>query len=93
MSGRNDRPKGHWIKRPPRPSRAGAAPPPREKPGFGAAALAVGAGLLVGLLGASLAAQSGAPQGVPGLNGTDGAVGPQGPGGWTRATRSAPSPS
>jgi hypothetical protein len=67
MSGRNDRPKGHWIKRPPRPSRAGAAPPPREKPGFGAAALAVGAGLLLGLLGASTAAQSGAPQGVPGL--------------------------
>ena len=67
MSGRNERPKGHWLKRPPRPSRTGNAPPPREKPGFGAAALALGAGLMLGLIGASLAAQSGAPEGVPGL--------------------------
>lgn len=67
MSGRNDRPKGHWIKRPPRPSRTGNAPPPRDRPGVGAAILAVAAGLLVGLLGASAAAGSGAPEGVPGL--------------------------
>jgi hypothetical protein len=67
MSGRNDRPKGHWIKRPPRPSRTGNASPPREKPGLGAAALAVGAGLLLGLLGASAAAKSGAAEGIPGL--------------------------
>lgn len=67
MSGRNDRPKGHWIKRPPRPSRTGNAPPPREKPGFGAALLAVGAGLLLGLLGAGVAARSGAAEGIPGL--------------------------
>lgn len=67
MSGRNERPKGHWIKRPPRPSRAGDAPPPREKPGVGQAALAVGAGLVLGLLGASLAAQAGMREGLPGL--------------------------
>lgn len=67
MSGRNERPKGHWIKRPPRPSRVGTAAPPREKPGIFAAALALGAGLLTGLLGASVSAQAGAPEGVPGL--------------------------
>lgn len=67
MSGKNDRPKGHWIKRPPRPSRAGNAPPPREKPGVGAAVLAAVVGLLLGLLGASLSARAGAPEGVPGL--------------------------
>lgn len=68
MSGKNNaRPPRHWIKRPPRPSRAGNAPPPREKPGLGAAALALVAGLLTGLLGASGAAQAGAPEGVPGL--------------------------
>jgi hypothetical protein len=67
MSGRNERPKGHWIKRPPRPSRAGDAPPPREKPGFAQAAMAVGAGLALGLLGASLAAQAGMREGLPGL--------------------------
>ncbi len=67
MSGRNERPKGHWIKRPPRPSRAGDAPPPREKPGFAQAAMAVAAGLVLGLLGASLAFQAGLREGVPGL--------------------------
>ncbi|NMJ41766.1 hypothetical protein GWK16_10970 [Roseomonas sp. JC162] len=67
MSGRNERPKGHWIKRPPRPSRAGETPPPRQKPGFAQAAMAVGAGLLLGLLGASLAAQAGMREGLPGL--------------------------
>ena len=67
MSGRNERPKGHWIKRPPRPSRAGDAPPPREKPGFAQAAMAVAAGLVLGLLGASLAAQAGMREGLPGL--------------------------
>jgi hypothetical protein len=55
------------VKRPPRPSRAGSAPPPRDKPGFGQAAMAVGAGLLVGLLGASLAAQAVLREGLPGL--------------------------
>ncbi|MBB5690394.1 hypothetical protein GXW77_03365 [Roseomonas alkaliterrae] len=68
MSGKNNaRPPRHWIKRPPRPSRAGNAPPPRQKPGIWHAALAVCAGLLLGLLGASLAARAGAPEGVPGL--------------------------
>jgi len=67
MSGTNERPKGHWLKRPPRPSRAGNAPPPRQPPGLFAAALALGAGLLVGLLGASITAKAGAPEGVPGL--------------------------
>lgn len=69
MSGRSEKPRPprHWVKRPPRPSRAGNAPPPREKPGFGAAALAVSLGLLLGLLAASLSAQAGAPEGVPGL--------------------------
>ena len=69
MSGRTERrrPPRHWIKRPPRPSRAGNAPPPRGKPGFGAAVLAVVAGLLTGLLGASAAARAGVPEGVPGL--------------------------
>ena len=68
MSGKNNaRPPRHWIKRPPRPSRAGNAPPPRETPGLVAAALAVVAGLLTGLLGASGAAQAGATEGVPGL--------------------------
>jgi len=67
MSGKAEPPKRRWIKRPPRPSRAGAAPPPRIKPGFGQAAMAVGAGLLLGLLGASLAAQAGLREGLPGL--------------------------
>jgi hypothetical protein len=67
MSGRNERPKGHWIKRPPRPSRGGDAPPPRQKPSFAQAALSVGAGLVLGLLGASLAAQAGMREGLPGL--------------------------
>lgn len=68
MSGKTDRPKGHWIKRPPRPSRAGNAPPlPRRKPGFPQAAIAAAVGLFAGLLGASLAAQAGAPEGMPGL--------------------------
>jgi hypothetical protein len=61
MSGRTER------RRPPRPSRAGNALPPRGKPGFGAAALALMAGLLAGLLGASAAARAGVPEGVPGL--------------------------
>ncbi len=65
--GGSQRPPRHWIKRPPRPSRVGNAPPPRDKPGFGAAAMAVGAGLLLGLLGASLAAQAGLREGLPGL--------------------------
>lgn len=60
------RPPRHWVKRPPRPSRAGHAPPPREKPGF-FAALALGAGLLAGLFGANGAAGAGAPEGIPGL--------------------------
>lgn len=69
MSGKNDkaRPPRHWLKRPPRPSRAGTAPPPRQKPGLGAAALALCAGLLLGLIGASTAAQAGASEGLPGL--------------------------
>ena len=67
MSGKNERPKGHWIKRPKRPSRVGDAPPPRDKPGFWQAAIAIGVGLLVGLLGASLSAQAGLREGVPGM--------------------------
>jgi uncharacterized iron-regulated membrane protein len=68
MSGRNERPPRHWVKRPPRPSRTGpAAPPPRNKPGFGQAAVAIGVGLVLGLLGASLAAQAGLREGLPGL--------------------------
>jgi hypothetical protein len=67
MSGRNDRPPRHWVKRPPRPSRTGNAPPPRDKPGMGAAAVAIVAGLLTGLLGASAAAQAGWAEGLPGL--------------------------
>jgi hypothetical protein len=66
MSGKIKPPR-HWVKRPPRPSRTGAAPPPRIKPGFAQAAMAIGAGLLVGLLGASLAAQAGLREGLPGL--------------------------
>ena len=61
------RPPGHWVKRPPRPSRAGDAPPPRQPPGFGQAMIAVAAGLVLGLLGASLSAQAGMREGVPGL--------------------------
>ena len=61
------RPPRHWVKRQPRPSRIGNAPPPRQKPGFGQAAIAVGAGLVLGLLGASLSAQAGLREGVPGL--------------------------
>jgi len=71
MSEKNDprRPR-RWLKRPPRPSRAGnAPPPPREKPGFRHAAMAAVAGLLLGLLGALIAARAGAPEGVPGLLG------------------------
>lgn len=67
MSGNNDRPERHWVKRPKRPSRIGNAPPPRDKPGFGKAMIALGVGLVLGLLGASLAAQSGLREGVPGL--------------------------
>lgn len=66
MSGKTKPPR-HWVKRPPRPSRAGAAPPPRVKPGFGQAALALAAGLVLGLLGASVAAQAGLREGMPGL--------------------------
>jgi hypothetical protein len=55
------------VKRPPRPSRAGDAPPPRQPPGFGQAMIAVAVGLLLGLLGASLSAQAGMREGVPGL--------------------------
>lgn len=70
MSGRNNqRPPRHWVKRPPRPSRVGSAPPPRKKPGAWQAALAVCTGLLLGLFGATFAARSGAPEGVPGLVG------------------------
>ncbi|GGJ01128.1 hypothetical protein [Neoroseomonas lacus] len=61
------RPPGHWVKRPPRPSRAGDAPPPRQKPGFGPAMIAIAVGLGLGLLGASLSAQAGVREGVPGL--------------------------
>lgn len=61
------RPPGHWVKRPPRPSRAGDAPPPRQAPGFGQAMIAVAVGLVLGLLGASLSAQAGMREGVPGL--------------------------
>ncbi|MEO3474457.1 hypothetical protein AAFN86_21505 [Roseomonas sp. CAU 1739] len=61
------RPPGHWVKRPPRPSRAGDAPPPRQKPGFAQSMIAVAVGLVLGLLGASLAAQAGMREGVPGL--------------------------
>jgi hypothetical protein len=61
------RPPRHWVKRPPRPSRVGNAPPPRQKPGFAQAAIAAGAGLVLGLLGASLSAQAGLREGVPGL--------------------------
>jgi hypothetical protein len=68
MSGKNDeRPPRHWLKRPKRPSRIGDAPPPREKPGFGVAWLALIAGLMTGLLGASAAAQAGWREGLPGL--------------------------
>ena len=67
MSGKNERPQGHWLKRPPRPSRVGNAPPPRRKPGFTQAAIAVGVGLVLGLLGASLSAQAGLREGMPGL--------------------------
>lgn len=67
MSGKNERPEGHWIKRPKRTSRIGNAPPPREKPGFWQAVLAISVGLVIGLLGASYAAQAGLREGVPGL--------------------------
>ncbi|MBR0680727.1 hypothetical protein GXW74_09520 [Roseomonas eburnea] len=68
MSGKSEKPRPprHWVKRPPRPSRQ-AEPPPRVKPGFWQAAIAVGAGLLLGLLGASLAAGAGMREGAPGL--------------------------
>jgi uncharacterized iron-regulated membrane protein len=67
MSGKNERPSGHWIKRQPKPSRIGNAPPPRDKPGFWQGIIALGVGLVVGLLGASLAAQAGLREGLPGL--------------------------
>ena len=67
MSEKSERPDGHWIKRPKRPSRIGSAPPPREKPGFWQAAIGIGVGLLLGLLGASFAAQAGMREGLPGL--------------------------
>ncbi|MBW6397726.1 hypothetical protein KPL78_07725 [Roseomonas sp. HJA6] len=67
MSGKNERPQGHWIKRPPKPSRIGDAPPPRQKPGFTQAMIAIAVGLVLGLLGASFAAQAGLREGLPGL--------------------------
>lgn len=62
-----NRPPRHWIKRQPKPSRIGNAPPPRAKPGFWQAAIGIGVGLLLGLLGASFAAQAGMREGLPGL--------------------------
>ncbi len=63
----DQRPPRHWVKRPPRPSRVGNAPPPRQKPGFTQASIAALAGLVLGLLGASLSAQAGWREGTPGL--------------------------
>jgi len=62
----NNRPPRHWIKRPPRPSRA-PAPPPRRKPGGRELLLALGVGLAAGLLGASLAPLVTARAGMAGL--------------------------
>ena len=69
MSGNKEkqRPARHWLKRPPRPSRAGNAPPPRVKPGIPQALMAACAGVLLGLLNASLATAAGAREGIPGL--------------------------
>lgn len=74
MSGKTEKPRPprRWVKRPPRPSRTGNTPPPWEKPTFWHAVMALGAGLLLGLLGASIAARAGAPEGVPGLIGGGG---------------------
>jgi hypothetical protein len=69
MSGRRDRrqkPPRHWVKRPPRPSRA-PAPPPRVKPGRGQAAIAIGVGLGAGMIGGVLAVAAQVPEGMRGL--------------------------
>lgn len=68
MSGKNDRPRPprHWVKRAPKPSRP-PAPPPRVKPGFTQAAMAAGAGLLLGMLGGTVAGAAGLREGLPGL--------------------------
>ena len=61
-------PSQRWIKRPPRPSRAGnAAPPPRQKPRGHHLAIAVAVGAGGGLIGSALGVTLGAREGIPGL--------------------------
>jgi hypothetical protein len=57
MSGNKEkpRPEGHWIKRPPRPSKQ-AAPPRRRKPGLIQAMIAGSVGIVLGMLNAAATA-------------------------------------
>lgn len=61
-------PHQRWLKRPPRPSRAGAPPATRrQKPGMGQLLVAVGFGIGAGLLGAVVG-----PRAVPDTPGMGG---------------------
>lgn len=68
MSGNKDkqRPEGHWIKRPPRPSKP-AAPPPRRKPGMVQAMIAGSVGIMLGMLNAAATGAGGLPDPVPAI--------------------------
>jgi hypothetical protein len=68
MSGNKDkqRPEGHWIKRPPRPSKQ-AAPPPRRKPGLVQAMIAGSVGIMLGMLYAAVTGAGGLPDPVPAI--------------------------
>ena len=68
MSGNKDkqRPEGHWIKRPPRPSKP-AAPPPRRKPGLVQAMIAGSVGMMLGMLNAAVTSAGGMPDPVPAI--------------------------
>lgn len=68
MSGNKEkpRPEGHWIKRPPRPSKP-EAPPPRRKPGLIQAMIAGSVGIMLGMLNAAVTAAGGLPDPVPAI--------------------------
>ena len=68
MSGNKEkqRPEGHWIKRPPRPSKP-AAPPPRRKPGLVQAMIAGSVGIVLGMLNAAATGADGLPDPVPAI--------------------------
>jgi hypothetical protein len=68
MSANKDkqRPQGHWIKRPPRPSKP-ATPPPRRKPGLVQAMIAGMVGLTLGMLNAAVTGAGGMPEPVPAI--------------------------